>query len=240
MVESSDKTQERYWEDIKGARFDWQTEHPFIARYEKRLLSVLNKLSGRTILEVGCGEGPNLVNIDKKYEQYGIDYSKSLLEVAKKKVKDVHFSCQDAMKLKFPDDKFDVVFCRDLIHHVPGRAQVVSEMFRVCKPNGAVVLIESNGANPLCCGLSYVKPAERDLRQITPAHVAKLLKKYNIISWTYAEPLPLYKVFFHYQFGFPSLGKVRLFQGICMVIDKFFALILPKKLWAYMIIHIRK
>lgn len=201
---------------------------------------MLNRLPGKTILEVGCGEGPNFVNIQKKYEKYGIDYSKTFIAVARKKVRGVHFSCQDATKLEFAADSFDVVFCRDLLHHVDNRAQVVKEMFRVCKPGGRVVLIESNGMNPLCQVFARVQPAEHDVRYITPAYVGKLLRGYDINAWRFAEPLAWWKFAFHYRFGFPSLGRVRLVQSLCGCMDGFFALILPKKLWGYIIIEINK
>jgi len=171
---------------------------------------------------------------------YGVDYSQRLIEFAKKMVPQAEFSCQDATVLKFANNSFDVVFCRDLLHHLRQRKEAIKEMLRVCKPGGNVVLIESNGLNPLIFIWSIVNKAERDSRFITPRYLSALLKKYKITSWKYAEPFSLWRLIFHYKYGFSSIAKYRVVQKIYSAFDRLMCILIPKKIWTYMIIRLQK
>jgi len=56
----------------------------------------------------------------------------------------------DGQNLPFKENSFDLVFCKALLHHVPNIRQMITEMHRVLKRNGAVaVLCEPNNLNPL-------------------------------------------------------------------------------------------
>ena len=48
----------------------------------------------------------------------------------------------DATKLPYPDDYFDGAFAIDVLHHLEYPIQVLSELRRVIKPSGRIVLIE--------------------------------------------------------------------------------------------------
>lgn len=54
------------------------------------------------------------------------------------------YAVEDAERLSFPDNSFDVLFCKESFHHLPRPWLGVYEMIRVCK--SAVILIE-----PLDC-----------------------------------------------------------------------------------------
>src|SRR5206468_632623 len=48
--------------------------------------------------------------------------------------------------LEFPDDKFDVVFCSEVIEHLGAPEVLARETFRVLKPGGHLVLSTPNSA----------------------------------------------------------------------------------------------
>ena len=65
----------------------------------------------------------------------------------------VGFVCGDALSLAFDSDVFDVVFCRDLLHHVDfARKKALEEALRVCKSGGRMIVLESNGRKLLSRG----------------------------------------------------------------------------------------
>jgi SAM-dependent methyltransferase len=142
--------------------------------------------------------------------------------------------------MRLADDTFDVVFCRDLIHHLRDRSKMVSEMFRICKKGGRIVLIESNGCNPLIFLFSCLVPAENDVRYITPAYLRRLLTDKKILSWDYAEPLSLWRLIFHYKYGLPKLATYSIVQRMYVLLEKILACLIPKKLWGYMIVVMQK
>lgn len=48
----------------------------------------------------------------------------------------------DCTILPFSDCSFDIVFCKELIHHVGNPMELLNEMWRVCSPNGLIVIRE--------------------------------------------------------------------------------------------------
>ena len=58
------RRQEAFYDRAEIERFEWLTAHPAIVSAERRLLSRLEGITSATeILEVGCGEGANLVTL---------------------------------------------------------------------------------------------------------------------------------------------------------------------------------
>jgi len=105
------------------------------------------------ILEVGCGQGVDLVEIvsnglfSGKYT--AIDYSEnSLLEAYKNIAENVPKTRQDCIVLRqgnaemldFPDDTFDAVYSMGVIHHTPSIENAIHEIHRVLKPGGTAYL----------------------------------------------------------------------------------------------------
>jgi len=92
-----------------------------------------------TCLEVGCGNGKNMFRND--INMIGIDTSNELLKIAKNKGKTVSYG--DGCSIDFKDDSFDSVFSIAVLHHVSShqrRMLFVSEMIRVCKLNGTIMI----------------------------------------------------------------------------------------------------
>ena len=75
-----------------------------------------------------------------------IDYSDEMLEKARKKVKEQNLTHIQALKqmdaraLEFPDDCFDIVAAMHVLSVVPEPEKVMSEIARVLKPGGKVVI----------------------------------------------------------------------------------------------------
>lgn len=45
-------------------RFLWQTGHPYVSLMEKKLLETVEDMLGNLVLEVGCGEAANIINLN--------------------------------------------------------------------------------------------------------------------------------------------------------------------------------
>lgn len=103
------------------------------------------------ILDVGCGEGRNLIYCMKQgYDVFGIDKDELSIQyirhIAKSlKIKDYEgrFQLMNASKLIFPDQSFDVVLSSAVFHFANSIEQFISmleESIRVLKPGGYLVI----------------------------------------------------------------------------------------------------
>lgn len=117
----------------------------------KNLLSKADLVAGAKILDVGCG---NAIFLDRVAQQRkgvqscGIDVSwRSLRRGYLGSVKS-HFLVQaEAQKLPFRDKNFDLVTSFDVMEHVTGQETMLSEMVRVLKPKGKIILYTLNRNN---------------------------------------------------------------------------------------------
>lgn len=105
---------------------------------------------GMRILDVGCGIGGSLRHMIRKYEGssgVGITLSRvqsqraNALSRAQGLGNRSHFRVADALSMTFPDDSFDLVWSMESGEHMPDKSRFVSEMARVCKPGGRIVLV---------------------------------------------------------------------------------------------------
>jgi phosphatidylethanolamine/phosphatidyl-N-methylethanolamine N-methyltransferase len=111
-----------------------------------RAIERMDIQSGERVLEVGVGTGINLSLYPKNCSVIGIDFSESMLEIAReraerKDIRNVRLLQMDAADLKFADNAFDIVYAPYLISVVPDPVQVAYEMRRVCRPGGRVILL---------------------------------------------------------------------------------------------------
>lgn len=96
------------------------------------------------VLDIGCHGGTFTNVIVKKIgskKMYGIDISSSAIALAKKRIPNGHFQVADATHLPFKENFFDAVFCLEVLEHVDDPLKVISEIKRVLKKSGYVVLL---------------------------------------------------------------------------------------------------
>jgi phosphatidylethanolamine/phosphatidyl-N-methylethanolamine N-methyltransferase len=101
---------------------------------------------GERVLEVGVGTGINLPLYPTNCSVTGIDFSGSMLEIAReraarKDIQNVRLLQMDAADLKFADGSFDIVYAPYLISVVPDPVRVAQEMRRVCRAGGRIIIL---------------------------------------------------------------------------------------------------
>ena len=90
------------------------------AKPTKSLLEFIRKANpqAKSVLELGCGTGSVLKQLAKDYEVSGVDLSRTMLSIAKKKVPRAKLSRQDMVRFRLRET-FDVVCCvYDSINHI--------------------------------------------------------------------------------------------------------------------------
>src|SRR5277367_842677 len=103
-------------------------------------------------LEVGCGSGGYALHLAEKVgcRLVGLDINAlgvcnaNQLALARGIASEARFEQCDASKnLPFDDDTFDAVFSNDVLCHLPGRPEVLGEMFRILKPGGRMLFSDA-------------------------------------------------------------------------------------------------
>ncbi len=100
------------------------------------------------MLDVACGDGALAFEVAPHCAYAtGVDISDGMIALAWERTieagtKNVSFQVGDAMHLELPDATFDRVFCRLSIHHFSDPALAVSEMMRVLKTPGHLIVAD--------------------------------------------------------------------------------------------------
>jgi len=128
-----DSLKDRWW-DPKGPLSGLHRMNPARAGY---FLEVLASLSGRKVLELGCGGGILSAALEAgELELYAVDRLHSALVAARPHLTKTGLVCSKAEGLPFASGIFDAVVSSDFLEHVEDLSQVVRESARVLKPGG--------------------------------------------------------------------------------------------------------
>jgi ubiquinone/menaquinone biosynthesis C-methylase UbiE len=106
------------------------------------LRSLVEPCRGARILEVGCGTGRWLDELEPIAPQlYGLDLSPGMLGKAEEREANLKLTCGRACKLPFPDASFHLVFCVNALHHFDHPRSFISEARRLLAPGGTLAII---------------------------------------------------------------------------------------------------
>ena len=121
--------------------------------YRERILNKILQcvpLTDQTkVVDIGCGDGGDceLLSINVK-EIVGIDIDFDA-NWSKTKNAKIAFSVADVCNLPFPDESFELVFEKDVLHHVEDKIKASKEILRITKKGGRIICIEGNRYNPV-------------------------------------------------------------------------------------------
>jgi 2-polyprenyl-3-methyl-5-hydroxy-6-metoxy-1,4-benzoquinol methylase len=92
------------------------------------------------LLDVGCGSGTLLSLLKNRgFRVRGVDFSSEAAAIAKSE-NDIEVQVGSVEDVHFPDASFDVVTLFHVMEHVTNPRRVLSEVSRILRPNGAVIL----------------------------------------------------------------------------------------------------
>lgn len=103
------------------------------------------------VLDVGCGPGVILREIaalDPTIRATGVEISPDRAQIARDKHADnshITFMAGDAHAMQIAANSFDFVYSRMLFQYLPDKQGAVTELVRVCRPGGTVLLQDLDG-----------------------------------------------------------------------------------------------
>jgi SAM-dependent methyltransferase len=116
---------------------------------ERSVRRLLGPFSGTEVaLDSGCGTGALAFALAPSVaEVVGVDSREDYLEAARKAAPaNVRFEQGDATALPFRYAQFDIAGCARVLHHIRRPELAVSELARVTKPGGRILIVDQLGS----------------------------------------------------------------------------------------------
>lgn len=174
---------------------------------------LLGDLTGKTLLEYGCGDGLNTVVLAKRgaAKVIALDISPDLIKVAQRRLEvngvtsRVDFVVGSAHDMQIPNESVDIVFGIAILHHLDFNL-AAREVWRVLRPGGRAIFEEPVRTSKLLKTLrklipytaSNVSPFERPLSENELTRFAERFSSYRdkafrLPTTSLVELLPLAK-----------------------------------------------
>ncbi len=121
-------------------------------KWRKKVVALVSEKKPENILDIATGTGDlaiNLVETGAK-EIIGLDISEGMLEVGRKKIGDKQLSEKikmvqaDSEALPFDNETFDAITVAFGVRNFENLEKGLSEIYRVLKPNGIFVILETS------------------------------------------------------------------------------------------------
>ena len=118
----------------------------------KKILQGLGDINGKLILDAGCEAGHVSIKLmEKGADVTAVDIVEPALEKFREKIKNTKYKPKimnaAIQHLPFKHDTFDAVVCTETLEHAPNTKKCISELYRVIKPGGKIIItipIEKN------------------------------------------------------------------------------------------------
>ena len=141
---------------ITASNADWELFFKEYDAYrystEGHILPELDKLNlkDKKVLEIGIGQAADSEKIIRLGGRWsGLDLTNEAVFRAKKRFSLKNIEYDDikqgsALNIPYPDNTFDIIYSHGVLHHIPEIKKASSEILRVLKPNGRLVIMLYN------------------------------------------------------------------------------------------------
>lgn len=115
------------------------------------IVRILAAPAGATILDAGCGTCAHSIRLARHgFQVVAVDFSDVAVQEAAERVREsgledkIALQREDLTSLTFEDASFEYVLCWGVLMHIPDVEKAMSELARVTKPGGMLVISEGN------------------------------------------------------------------------------------------------
>jgi len=120
--------------------------------WRKKVINIVEAMNPGKVLDIATGTGDLAISLAKTgaYEIIGLDISEGMLQVGRKKIEAENLSAKikmiqaDSEALPFDDNSFDAITVAFGVRNFEHLEKGLSEIFRVLKPTGIFVVLETS------------------------------------------------------------------------------------------------
>ncbi len=117
----------------------------WMKRFHTSVFKELTFSKGTKILDVSCGTGELLKELNGRADLTGTDISGEMLKKAREKLpKEIKLQKADIHNLPFKDNIFDYTLTTEAFHHYHDQQKALSELKLVTKQNGKIIVADIN------------------------------------------------------------------------------------------------
>ena len=130
-----------FFQELEDYRFDKLSYLPELVDF--------SAYREKTMLEIGCGAGIDLVRFAREGAQVtGVDLSPTGIELARQNFEYnglvAELCVMNGEALDFKDNSFDMVYAHGVLQYTANPANMAAEIYRVLKPGGQAILMVYN------------------------------------------------------------------------------------------------
>ena len=115
------------------------------------ILAELEKEEFHDVLDCGCGTGPMIELLHKKYPDkhyVGLDLTPGMIQAAQaKNLSNTEFIVGDSENLPFAEGSFDDIICANSFHHYPNPQDFFNSAYRVLRKGGRLIFRDYTASN---------------------------------------------------------------------------------------------
>jgi len=182
VAQDFDDVATNYQREINNALAVTGMEHSFFVDVKRdhilRLATAhFAELTELDVLDLGCGVGVYHPELKGHFrELHGLDISEQSIRIASAKHPWVCYETYDGIQLPYKSGQFSIVFAVCVMHHVPPEQWelVLTELYRVMKPNGLLLIFEHNPYNPVTQYIVKNCDIDKDAVLLTPRKLKML------------------------------------------------------------------
>lgn len=158
----------------------------------------LADLDGKRVLDIGCGDGVYSIELlhAGAQEVVGVDAAEKAIECAQKKaegLQGIRFQTSDIYRLEKPEELYDVVIVRGILHHLYEADKAIEVISRLARE---IVILEPNGFNPVLKILEKVSPyhVEHEEKSYAPTRLNRWFERCGgkVIASRYINLVPMF------------------------------------------------
>jgi len=151
MIEEAKNSNRGDWyQETQDIQFTGPYRHHMAKRrsYLEKLFPKLSSSKFKMALDIGCGDGNHTQWLENYAEKvFGSDYNLTRLQRAKARLGENRLVLADVTDYPAADNTFDLVFFHHVLEHVPDDVKALSEVHRILKPGGVLILgVPNEGA----------------------------------------------------------------------------------------------
>jgi SAM-dependent methyltransferase len=190
----SDVNYEQIWESVWGDMQKYGPVHRHHRRIFDRMIDFIPKDDIRSVADIGCGEGSNLLHLHKRFPKahlFGFDISQTAIEKARTLV-DATFAMLDIQSQPLPQ-KFDFVICSDVIEHLPDDRMALQHIYQATEKFALIATVQGR-MRDFEKSIGHVRSYDYGALQRLLEEVG--FKTVQMVEWGFPFYSPLYRDLF--------------------------------------------